>query len=499
MPINPFRAPSNYDVPNFGPPQGRYDPSVFANIANIGESIGAYRDQQALSELAKGAVDPKTGQLDINKFVTANALAGRNPIAMMKLVEDMRHQREAEGIARTQAEAARLAAGRRSMQYVEPDPISGTPGGWRIAPDLDAADKGGRFIQDQPIVRPTPPVVAPQSAVPGGGPGNLAALDPENAPPYRVAGPPMPPPQQVAQAAPAVTAPADPLADLPETSKSFFRGAAEYKIDPYKIPFKDKNAEARFFGEMQRRFPGWSPDEYARREDARKKAEAFAETGPKAEQTKLGQERATIEAEAVKDAKAAADLQPLLDDITRSWEQLTNFRRFGGLQTGTGALAGSEAARLPQRALGTTEEQLRQGYERTLAALRAKITSTMNQGQGAVSNYERQMYNQIFPEFTTANPAGDLATLRQLQARNAQIANIGRETGLGKSAQGYLAERPAVERPQRQYFDAETAEQYRKSPDVTLNRARQLIRNGADPNEVREALRQIDPTLPGKL
>src|SRR6185369_7840250 len=144
MPINPFRAPSNYDVPNFGPPQGRYDPSVFTNIANIGESIGAYRDQQALSELAKGAVDPKTGQLDINKFVTANALAGRNPIAMMKLVEDMRHQREAEGIARTQAEAARLAAGRRSMQYVEPDPISGTPGGWRIAPDLDAADKGGR-------------------------------------------------------------------------------------------------------------------------------------------------------------------------------------------------------------------------------------------------------------------------------------------------------------------------------------------------------------------
>src|SRR4029077_20681631 len=169
MPINPFRAPANYDMPNFPAPAGRYDPSVFTNIASIGDAIAGYRDQQAAADIGRQSIGPD-GKLDINKFVSANVLAGRNPIARLKLVEDMRHQREAEGIARTTADAAKTAAGRRAMQYVEPDPISGRPGGWRIAPDPETF-QSRPFIEDPPYTsaRP-PPAVAPQSALPSAAP-----------------------------------------------------------------------------------------------------------------------------------------------------------------------------------------------------------------------------------------------------------------------------------------------------------------------------------------
>ena len=515
MPINPFRPMTNYDIPSTPAPP-KPDPSVFANLAGIGESIGAYRDQQQLMELSKSAVDPRTGQLDMNKFATSLALSGRDPLRVMAQIETMRHQRESEKNAAALAKAAQIAAERKLWTFDPNDPAGP---GWRAPPDL--ANPGGIWkpVEQGPTIlprtAPPAPAVKPQSALPGG--PNVAAFDPndpENAPPYQVAGPPQPPPQQppqnvpVVQAKPATPQPASELppdfeariAPLPEGKRNEIRGLATYQDDPYKIKFPTEPLQRAFFNQMRDLVPGWSPEKYGLLQEERKKAEALQETGPKAEQTKLGQERANIEADAVKDAKAAVELQPLLDDITKTWEQLVNFRRFGGLQTGTGALAGTEAARALQRlGGGTTEEQLRQAYERTIAALRARVTSAMNQGQGAVSNYERQMYNQIFPEFTTSNPTGELATLKQLQARNAQVANIGRETGLGKATPGYLGERPAIERGQRQFFDAETADQYRKNPEMTLNRARQLIQRGVNPAEVRDALRSIDPSLPGKL
>ncbi len=95
MPINPFRAPANYDVPNFPAPAGRWDPSVFSNIAGIGESIGAYRDQQAQAALAQGALGPD-GQLDMNKYTTALALSGRNPAVLLRDIALMKHQAATE-------------------------------------------------------------------------------------------------------------------------------------------------------------------------------------------------------------------------------------------------------------------------------------------------------------------------------------------------------------------------------------------------------------------
>ena len=537
MPINPFRAPANYDVPNFPAPAGRYDPSVFANIASIGDTIGQYRDQQQMADLAKGAVGPN-GQLDINKFATSLALSGRNPAAMLREIETMRHQRESEGTAKTLAEAAMLSAKRKQWTYDPGDPNAGMPPGWRSAPDADGASS---FVPDKnaPVTiapRPaaTPPIVKPQSALPGAGPNMAsdlggggpaqAAFNPEEAAPYQVAGPPTPPPQQPPQNVPVVQAQPKPatadlppdfeqrIAPLPAGRQEQIRSVGSYQTDPYKIEFATKQGQGNFFNMMRDLVPGWTPEGFARREEERKRAEALAETGPKAEQTKLGQERVTIEADAVKDAKAAVDLQPILDDITKSYENLINFRRFGtgkagsGLATGTGPIAASAPVRLLENfAPGgtTTEEQLRQAYDRSLNALKAHATKVMNQGQGAVSNYERQMFAAVFPELTSGNPSGELATLRQMQKRNEQVANIGRETGLGKSTPGYLAERPGVERPplgpDRYTIDAQTAKQYRQAPEMALNRAREFIKNGADPAIVKDILRKIDPTLPGKL
>jgi hypothetical protein len=506
MPINPFRPLTNYDIPNPPAPQGRFDPSVFSNIANLGESIGRYREQSQLADIARGAVDPTTGALDINKFAAGAAIAGHDPVRLLSLLETTRHQKEAESIARTTAEAAKTAAQRRQWQYVEEDPITGTPAHWLSSPDETGASKTAPVQRPAPATQPQPATPKPQSALPGGPSFASIEPNPEEAAPYRVAGPPMPPPQQVAQAtppAPATTAAqANPfetfLQTLPPSAQELYRNAAAYKTDPYKIPL-DPKQRLRFFAKIQELVPGWSPENYALREEERKRTESLGQETEKQTLHQRGTEAAKLEADAVKDARAAADLQPLLDDVTRSWEALVNFRRFGGVQTGTGMLAGSEAARLPQRFLSTSEEQLRQGYERTLAALRARITGTMNQGQGAVSNYERQLYNQIFPEFTTSNPQGELATLRQLQQKNAQTIKIGAETELGKQQPGLFAERPAIERSQKQLFDEKTAAEYRKNPEITLNRARGLIQQGADAAQVRDALRAIDPKLADRL
>jgi hypothetical protein len=424
----------------------------------------------------------------------------------------MRHQRASEANAATLAKAAETAAARKQWTFAPDDPRGP---GWLAPPDPQNPSGIFKPVEQGPTIIPRRPP-GPQSALPEPGGPNVAAFDPndpENAPPYQVAGPPVPPPQQPPQNVPVVQAPARPpqpattglppdfeerIAPLPPGKQEELRGLATYRDDPAKLKFATEQQQRRYFQELRDLVPGWSPEGFRLREEERKKAEALAETEPKAQATQLGQEKAKIELEAVKDAKAAADLQPLLDDAVKQWEQLIKFQRFGGLHTGTGLVSGSTAARLPQRLLSSTEEQLRQGYERTLASLRAKITSTMNQGQGAVSNYERQMYNQIFPEFTTSNPQGDLATLRQLQAKGRQVAGIGRETGLGKSTPGFLADRPAVERsnPDKTYqFDKATAESYRGRSDVARARAQQLIKDGADPAKVKDALRQIDPRL----
>ncbi len=525
MPINPFRGPSNYDIPQAPPPAGRYDPSVFANIASIGENIGQYRENQALAEIGKGAIGPD-GKLDIDKWVASNVLAGRNPIAMLKLAEEMRHQRATEGTGKTMAEAAKIAAERKLWTFDPNDPAGP---GWRAPPDSQNPMGIWKPVEQGPTILPRTP--APQSALPPapGGP-SLAGYDPndpENARPYQLAGSMQPPPSQPPQNQPVAQVQAKPaaqpaaelppdfeqrIAPLPEGKRNEIRGIATYQDDPYKIKFPSEQLQRNYFNQIRDLYPGWTPEGYRLREEERKKQEALAETGPKAEQTKLGQERATMESDAVKDAKAAVDLQPILDDITKSYEALVNFRRFGtgkagsGVATGTGPYAASAPSRLVQNYLpggATTEEQLRQAYDRSLSALKAHATKVMNQGQGAVSNYEREMFAKVFPELTSSNPTGELATLRQMQARGRQVIDVGRETGLGKAMPGYLGDRPGVERPplgtDRYLIDAQTAKAYREAPEMTLNRAREFIQNGADPEIVKGILRKIDPSLVGKL
>lgn len=515
MAINPIRSVlTDFPTPQYIPPSNAFA----AGLGDLGASIGRRREQEEVGNILRGAVDPKTGQLDFGKAATAAALAGRPD-----LISDMLGQLNRRESLDVQRSARDIAAGRLKLEeeaatrptYTITPGVLGQPGSvLRTAPGQPPT-LHGPAPQYQP---PPPPTVAPgpQSALPG---PNFAAAEPdiENAPPYRVAGPPMPPPQApavVAQAAPATppaTTPAPPRAPQKNAVDQYLdtyypayantvRGLLDLSQDPDKV---GKNQEERqqlwnLAGQIKR---GWSPAQYGERQ----KAEAPAQEEAKAQATKIGQEKAVAEADAVKDAKAAVELQPLLDAATDNWRKLIEFRRFGGaepgsgLQTGTGFLAGSTPARLPQKVFGSTEEQLRGAYERSVAQLRARLTATLNKGEGAVSNYERQLYNEILPDVGTVNPGYDYRVLQQLQARGKQVAGVGRETGVGKAVPGYLGERPAIEQPQQQLFDQQTLKDYQGRPRAALTRAQQLLQRGGNPAEVKRALDAIDPSLAPQL
>src|SRR6185436_9359247 len=174
-------------------------PGTFANIASIGDAIGEYRERDAMGEILKSAVDPKTGTLDMNKAATAIALSGRDPVKYLTLLEaearrkeaaDFRGQsldiaRQGKDIQERQLKLHEENARRPTRQIVPSDPILGGGGAYTIPQDPDADITYRPFPSAVP-----PPAVAPQSALPGGGPDNLAAVEPspENAPPYQVAG-----------------------------------------------------------------------------------------------------------------------------------------------------------------------------------------------------------------------------------------------------------------------------------------------------------------------
>jgi hypothetical protein len=383
MPINPI-AFRNIDLP----PNPIFTPINFAPLGEIGTTIGRYRDQQEIGRLLQGAIDPKTGQLDFNRAATALATSGRDPgeylraltaqgtlgIHAMTARSTMEHQREMERIARETMEQGKVTRG----VVTEEGPQGDVHRAYELGP------KGFRWLE----APATPATSAPAATAPG----PQSAAEPEEAPPYQVAGPPTAAPTASPAAAPAPAVPTAPPAST----------GPDVAVTP-----------------------------------------SF-----KAQRQELGKKTAEIQAEQVKDAKAAADLQPLLDDVVNSWEKLSRFRR-EGVNTALGPVVGSDIGRAPTKLFGGSEEErLRHTYEQALNTLKAQATAAFNKGQGAVSNYERQLYAAIFPGFTTTNPEYDLAYLRQMQDKSRQTAKLGRETEIGKQVPSYLTERPKIERPE---------------------------------------------------
>jgi hypothetical protein len=267
MAINPFPRITGLDIPQ-AYPAPRIDPSAFRPLSEIGESIAGYREQQFMSDLLRGATDA-SGKLDFDKAATAIALSGRDPMKVMNLLANEQARRELERHHRISEEAALIAA-RRPQQWFYPGGLVDQP----------AVITAPREEGKPPIRTPvpgtsiTPP--GPQSTLPGGGP-TLASMEPdqfapEEAPPYRVAGPPMPPPQQAtpAQAAPTVTAPTEApkaneryLAQFPGNVQGIVRDLGTLKRDPHKVQGTDRDKEQLY--EITRNvYPGWSPEDYGK-------------------------------------------------------------------------------------------------------------------------------------------------------------------------------------------------------------------------------------------
>lgn len=274
MAINPIRF-----TPMEFPENPRPVPIDFSAIGDIGRMYGQYRDRQEVGRLLQGAVDPKTGALDLNRAATALAVSGRDPDNYLRAATAQEGLRRGEAAQRAleqhyleQARANREAERQRQQQFDQPPPTIVppslmSPGGAYSVP---------RDITQPPTYRPFPPGVAPapatpapQTALPGG--PSFASFNPEEAPPYRVAGPPQPPPQQPAAAAPAAPATqpaATPsrndafLQRLPPAAQTIVKGVAEYEIDPATIQGKDREeviAAAKTYR------PDYSMSEYQKR------------------------------------------------------------------------------------------------------------------------------------------------------------------------------------------------------------------------------------------
>lgn len=144
--------------------------------------------------------------------------------------------------------------------------------------------------------------------------------------------------------------------------------------------------------------------------------------------------------EAVKSAKAAADFQPVIDQAVEAYQRAID-------TNAVGPISGSKAARAfnTYSGIGAEGEKARQDYDRAKAAVAARITASQNKGEGAVSNFERQMYSAQFPDLTNLDPQSQLRYLKQIQAQTAQTAKAGQITGLGQTPEtSAVMNRPSI-------------------------------------------------------
>jgi hypothetical protein len=267
MAINPFPRIQGLDIPTALPSGARAPEGTFANIASIGDAIGEYRTRNRLSEVARSAIDPQTGALDIQKFASGAALAGIDPMRALAIAEAARGRTTSENAQRAleayhariaaEAERANKESERQRQQQLDQPQQQYVPGTLMTPPQIIQMPKKAG---EPPIFHPVPnPTIGPRSSLETPGP-DLAAAEPnpEEAAPYAVAGPPMPSPQAPATAAPppAAAAPAAAaaapgakkasafneqyLSTLPPNAQTIVKGVANYDIDPNSFTGKDR-------------------------------------------------------------------------------------------------------------------------------------------------------------------------------------------------------------------------------------------------------------------
>lgn len=163
-----------------------------------------------------------------------------------------------------------------------------------------------------------------------------------------------------------------------------------------------------------------------------------------------GKAFAANEEDAVKSAKAAADLQPHINEMHDAYDAAIKAGAVGPVVASAPArYAATGMASLGNATgLGSTSapmEAARQRYDIAKAAVQARITAAQNKGEGSVSNYERSMYAQQFPELTALDPDTQIKTLRQIRDQNQQTIAAGKIPAIGQAPQvGAVLDRPAV-------------------------------------------------------
>jgi hypothetical protein len=172
------------------------------------------------------------------------------------------------------------------------------------------------------------------------------------------------------------------------------------------------------------------------------------------------------EEDAVKSARAAAEFKPALDEMTAAYEALA---RAGGV----GPVQGSDIGRKVQAVTGYggANESLRQRYDTARGKVQALVTAAQNKGEGAVSNYERQMFGAQFPQLNALDAKTQLPFLRQLQVATNQSISAGRGTSLGASPGTFMRapiEQPTPQEPKTKApVSVQTPEEARKLPRGT--------------------------------
>jgi hypothetical protein len=141
---------------------------------------------------------------------------------------------------------------------------------------------------------------------------------------------------------------------------------------------------------------------------------------------KRGEAMAANEEDAVKSAKAAAELKPYLDAAAIAYRKAINAGAIG-------PIAGSEWPRKAAALGHTAAESARQDYDTALKNLQARITAAQNKGEGQVSNFERQMYAAQFPTLTATDPEDQFKYLQHLRNVTAQTIGQGGVPGLGQT------------------------------------------------------------------
>lgn len=192
---------------------------------------------------------------------------------------------------------------------------------------------------------------------------------------------------------------------------------------------------------------------------------------------KLGADAAANQQEAISSAKVAADLLPQIKEASAAYEEAHKLGAIGPVAGSTPGryVATGMAALGDATGLGSTSkegEAARQRYDRAQAALQAKATQVANAGQGAVSNYERQLFARPIPNLTALVPAEAQNVFKQMQAVTEQTIAAGKTSPLSRTpAVAGVLDRPLVREgsppqiaPPSQPIKVQTQAQYNTLP-----------------------------------